>query len=180
MSFSTGNASFDRIIRNARSNRLRQSDSGGLTIDVKTSEEKQANENNVKTQSQLMDELSGLGVEVASVSSLSSIDNPLGQAISESVAESQLGIPTSGMTVGERGQEIATKQQTFPDELSKVFSGVGGRESVASGLGLATYGAMTAGQTELAKGLFQGTQMLSGPMGMALNVIGPTQKDPLG
>jgi len=180
MSFSTGNASFDRLLRSARANKLRQSDSGGLTIDVKTSEEKQANEDNVKTQSQLMDELSKLGVEVASVSSLSSIDNPLGQAISESVAESQLGIPTSGMTVGERGQEIATKQQTFPDELSRAFSNVGGRESVTSGLGLATYGAMTAGQTELAKGLFQGTQMLSGMGGMALNVIGPTQKDPLG
>ena len=180
MSFSTGNASFDRILRSARADRLRQSDSGGLTIDVKTSEEKQANEDNVKTQSQLMDELSGLGVEAASVSSLSSIDNPLGQAISESAAESQLGVPTSGMTLGERGQEIATEQQTFSDQISKAFSDIGGRESLASGLGLATYGAMTAGQTELAKGLFQGTQMLSGPMGMALNVIGPTQKDPLG
>ena len=152
------------------------------TINVESSEEKQneGNEDTVKNESQLMEELSGLGVEVATPSSLTASTSALGQAITESVAESHLGIATTGMTVGQRGQEIATEQQTFKDAFAEAFSGVGGRESVTTGLGLATYGALQAGKTELAKGLFSATQMMAGPAAMALNIIGPTQKDPMG
>jgi len=182
MTFSTGNQSFDRLIQRARSRRMTKDALSDNTINVESSEEKQneGNEDTVKNESQLMEELSGLGVEVATPSSLTASTSALGQAITESVAESHLGIATTGMTVGQRGQEIATEQQTFKDAFAEAFSGVGGRESVTTGLGLATYGALQAGKTELAKGLFSGTQMMAGPAGMVLNVIGPTQKDPMG
>jgi len=180
MGFNTGNGSFDRLLERARTRRLAKDAVSDTTINVQSSEEKQGNEDTVKTESQLMDELSGLGVEAATASSLSASTSPLGQAVTESVAESHLGIATTGMTVGERGQEIATQGQTFNDRIAEAFSGTGGRESLTTGMGLATYGAFKAGQTELAKGLFQGTQMLSGPAGMALNIIGPSQKDPMG
>ena len=180
MSFSTGNASFDRLLQRARTRRLTKEAVSDTTINVESSKEKQGDEDTVKTESQLMDELSGLGVEAATASSLATSTSPLGQAISESVAESQLGIPTAGMTVAERGQEIATKGQTFNDRVAEAFSDVGGRESVAAGMGIATYGAFKAGQMDLAKGLFKGTQMLSGPASMVLNVVGPSQKDPMG
>ena len=182
MAFSTGNQSFDRLIQRARSRRLTKDALSDNTINVQSSEEKQneGNEDTVKNESQLMEELSGLGVEAATTSSLTASTSALGQAISESVAESHLGIATTGMTVGQRGQEIATEQQTFKDAFAEAFSGVGGRESVTTGLGLATYGALQAGKTELAKGLFSATQMMAGPAAMALNIIGPTQKDPMG
>jgi len=182
MAFSTGNQSFDRLIQRARSRRMTKDALSDNTINVESSEEKQneGNEDTVKNESQLMEELSGLGVEVATPSSLTASTSALGQAITESVAESHLGIATTGMTVGQRGQEIATEQQTFKDAFAEAFSGVGGRESVTTGLGLATYGALQAGKTELAKGLFSATQMMAGPAAMALNIIGPTQKDPMG
>jgi len=182
MAFSTGNQSFDRLIQRARSRRMTKDALSDNTINVESSEEKQneGNEDTVKNESQLMEELSGLGVEVATPSSLTASTSALGQAITESVAESHLGIATTGMTVGQRGQEIATEQQTFKDAFAEAFSGVGGRESVTTGLGLATYGALQAGKTELAKGLFSGTQMMAGPAGMVLNVIGPTIKDSMG
>ena len=41
-------------------------------------------------------------------------------------------------------------------------------------------GAFYAGAEDVAKGAFQATKLLSGPGGLALNIIGPTERDPYG
>ena len=180
MGFSTGNASFDNLMRRARSRRLTKDAVSDTTIDVQSSEEKQNenNNDNVKTESQLMDELSGLGVKATTTGTIFSSSSPLATAMIDEANVLDFG--ASDKSLGQRGMDIAADQQTFKDPIAEAFSNIGGREALTSGMGLATYGSLKAGQTELAKGLFTGTQMLSGMGGMALNVIGPTQKDPLG
>ena len=180
MAFSTGNQSFDRLIQRARSRRLTKDALSDTTIDVQSSEEKQneGNEDTVKTESQLMEELSGLGVKATTTEAIFSSGSPLATAMTDEANVLDFG--ASDKSLGQRGVDIATDQQTFKDSFAEAFSGIGGRESATTGLGLATYGALQAGKTELAKGLFSATQLMSGPAGMALNIIGPTQKDPLG
>ena len=72
MGFSTGNASFDNLMRRARSRKLAKDAVSDTTIDVQSSEEKQNenNNDNVKTESQLMDELSGLGVKATTTGTI--------------------------------------------------------------------------------------------------------------
>jgi len=180
MAFSTGNQGFDRLIQRARSRRITKDAVSDTTIDVQSSEEKQneGNEDTVKTESQLMEELSGLGVKATTTEAIFSSGSPLATAMTDEANFFDFG--ASDKSLGQRGVDIATDQQTFKDSFAEAFSGIGGRESATTGLGLATYGALQAGKTELAKGLFSATQLMSGPAGMALNIIGPTQKDPLG
>jgi hypothetical protein len=86
----------------------------------------------------------------------------------------------AGQTAGQVARDIAKENRSFADPFAEAITSLGGREGIAAKAGLATYGSLLAGQTELAKGLYTGTQMLAGPAGMALNVIGPTELDPYG
>ena len=49
MSFSTGNASFDRLLQRARTRRLTKEAVSDTTINVESSKEKQGDEDTVKT-----------------------------------------------------------------------------------------------------------------------------------
>lgn len=85
-----------------------------------------------------------------------------------------------GRSVSQVASDISKQNQTFSDPFAQTFSSMGGREGVASLTGTAALGALYAGELGLAKGAFQATQMLTGPAGMALNIIGPSRDDPYG
>ena len=139
-------------------------------IDVETTAEKEQSEGSGKTEFE--EQLGGLGIDVQTVGVSQSI-----QDASEMMDVAGVG---AGQTAGEVARDIAKENRSFADPFAEAVTSLGGREGIAAKAGLATYGSLLAGQTELAKGLYTGTQMLAGPAGMALNVIGPTELDPYG
>jgi hypothetical protein len=139
-------------------------------IDVETTAEKEEAEGSGKTEFE--EQLGGLGIDVQTVGVSQSI-----QDASEMMDVAGVG---AGQTAGQVARDIAKENRSFADPFAEAITSLGGREGIAAKAGLATYGSLLAGQTELAKGLYTGTQMLAGPAGMALNVIGPTELDPYG
>ena len=139
-------------------------------IDVETTAEKEQSEGSGKTEFE--EQLSGLGIDAQTVGVSQSI-----QDASEMMDVAGVG---AGQTAGQVARDIAKENRSFADPFAEAVTSLGGREGLAAKAGLATYGSLLAGQTELAKGLYTGTQMLAGPAGMALNVIGPTELDPYG
>ena len=139
-------------------------------IDVETTAEKEEAEGSGKTEFE--EQLGGLGIDVQTVGVSQSI-----QDASEMMDVAGVG---AGQTAGQVARDIAKENRSFADPFAEAITSLGGREGLAAKAGLATYGSLLAGQTELAKGLYTGTQMLAGPAGMALNVIGPTELDPYG
>jgi len=139
-------------------------------IDVETTAEKKEAEGSGKTEFE--EQLGGLGIDAQTVGVSQSI-----QDASEMMDVAGVG---AGQTAGEVARDIAKENRSFADPFAEAVTSLGGREGIAAKAGLATYGSLLAGQTELAKGLYTGTQMLAGPAGMALNVIGPTELDPYG
>ena len=139
-------------------------------IDVETTAEKEEAEGSGKTEFE--EQLGGLGIDVQTVGVSQSI-----QDASEMMDVAGVG---AGQTAGQVARDIAKENRSFADPFAEAVTSLGGREGIAAKAGLATYGSLLAGQTELAKGLYTGTQMLAGPAGMALNVIGPTELDPYG
>ena len=139
-------------------------------IDVETTAEKEEAEGSGKTEFE--EQLGGLGIDAQTVGVSQSI-----QDASEMMDVAGVG---AGQTAGQVARDIAKENRSFADPFAEAITSLGGREGLAAKAGLATYGSLLAGQTELAKGLYTGTQMLAGPAGMALNVIGPTELDPYG
>ena len=139
-------------------------------IDVETTAEKEEAEGSGKTDFE--EQLGGLGIDAQTVGVSQSI-----QDASEMMDVAGVG---AGQTAGQVARDIAKENRSFADPFAEAITSLGGREGLAAKAGLATYGSLLAGQTELAKGLYTGTQMLAGPAGMALNVIGPTELDPYG
>jgi len=139
-------------------------------IDVETTAEKEQSEGSGKTEFE--EQLGGLGIDAQTVGVSQSI-----QDASEMMDVAGVG---AGQTAGQVARDIAKENRSFADPFAEAVTSLGGREGLAAKAGLATYGSLLAGQTELAKGLYTGTQMLAGPAGMALNVIGPTELDPYG
>ena len=139
-------------------------------IDVETTAEKEEAKGSGKTEFE--EQLGGLGIDVQTVGVSQSI-----QDASEMMDVAGVG---AGQTAGQVARDIAKENRSFADPFAEAITSLGGREGIAAKAGLATYGSLLAGQTELAKGLYTGTQMLAGPAGMALNVIGPTELDPYG
>ena len=139
-------------------------------IDVETTAEKEEAKGSGKTEFE--EQLGGLGIDVQTVGVSQSI-----QDASEMMDVAGVG---AGQTAGQVARDIAKENISFADPFAEAITSLGGREGIAAKAGLATYGSLLAGQTELAKGLYTGTQMLAGPAGMALNVIGPTELDPYG
>ena len=139
-------------------------------IDVETTAEKEEAEGSGKTEFE--EQLGGLGIDAQTVGGSQSI-----QDASEMMDVAGVG---AGQTAGQVARDIAKENRSFADPFAEAITSLGGREGLAAKAGLATYGSLLAGQTELAKGLYTGTQMLAGPAGMALNVIGPTELDPYG
>ena len=139
-------------------------------IDVETTAEKEESEGSGKTEFE--EQLGGLGIDAQTVGVSQSI-----QDASEMMDVAGVG---AGQTAGQVARDIAKENRSFADPFAEAITSLGGREGIAAKAGLATYGSLLAGQTELAKGLYTGTQMLAGPAGMALNVIGPTELDPYG
>ena len=139
-------------------------------IDVETTAEKEEAEGSGKTEFE--EQLGGLGIDAQTVGVSQSI-----QDASEMMDVAGVG---AGQTAGQVARDIAKENRSFADPFAEAITSLGGREGLAAKAGLATYGSLLAGQTELAKGVYTGTQMLAGPAGMALNVIGPTELDPYG
>ena len=139
-------------------------------IDVETTAEKEQSEGSGKTEFE--EQLGGLGIDAQTVGVSQSI-----QDASEMMDVAGVG---AGQTAGQVARDIAKENRSFADPFAEAVTSLGGREGIAAKAGLATYGSLLAGQTELVKGLYTGTQMLAGPAGMALNVIGPTELDPYG
>ena len=139
-------------------------------IDVETTAEKEEAEGSGKTEFE--EQLGGLGIDAQTVGVSQSI-----QDASEMMDVAGVG---AGQTAGQVARDIAKENRSFADPFAEAITSLGGREGLAAKAGLATYGSLLAGQTELAKGLYTGTQMLAGHAGMALNVIGPTELDPYG
>ena len=139
-------------------------------IDVETTSEKEEAEGSGKTEFE--EQLGGLGIDVQTVGVSQSI-----QDASEMMDVAGVG---AGQTAGEVAREMGKQGRSFADPFAEAMTSLGGREGLAAKAGLATYGSLLAGEMGLAKGLYTGTQMLSGPAGMALNIIGPTEPDPYG
>lgn len=160
MNLFRSNPQLNNVVKRIRNKRRLQDALAKNNINVETTEEKES--------SDVQQQASGLGLEDVQVSN-----------ISQSIADAQemmdvAGVGT-GQTVGEVARDIGKQGREFSDPFAEAVTSLGGREGIAAKAGLATYGSLLAGQTELAKGLYTGTQMLSGPAGMALNVIGPTE-----
>ena len=160
MNLFRSNPQLNNVVKRIRNKRRLQDALAENNINVETTEEKES--------SDVEKQASGLGIEDVQVSN-----------ISQSIADAQemmdvAGVGT-GQTVGEVARDIGKQGREFSDPFAEAVTSLGGREGIAAKAGLATYGALQAGKMGLAKGLYGATQMLSGPAGMALNVIGPTE-----
>jgi hypothetical protein len=142
-------------------------------INIKTTEEKQDVDSGKDISSQMSN---ALGLDV--------------QTVGKSVAieDAQEGIDVASImpgvgddrTAGEIARETAKSNREFSDPFAETFTTIGGREGATTIAGTAALGAFYAGAENIAKGAYQATKMLSGPAGLALNIIGPTERDPYG
>ena len=170
MNIIKSNPQLNNSLKRIRNRRRLEKTLEDNNINVETTVEKEEAEGSDKTEFE--EQLSGLGIDAQTVGVSQSI-----QDASEMMDVAGVG---AGQTAGEVARDIAKENRSFADPFAEAVTSLGGREGIAAKAGLATYGSLLAGQTELAKGLYAGTQMLAGPAGMALNVIGPTELDPYG
>jgi len=160
MNLFRSNPQLNNVIKRIRNKRRLQDALAENNINVETTEEKES--------SDVEKQASGLGIEDVQVSNIS-------QSIVDAEEMMDIAGVGKGQTVGEVARDIGKQGREFADPFAEAVTSLGGREGIAAKAGLATYGSLLAGQTELAKGLYTGTQMLAGPAGMALNIIGPTE-----
>ena len=156
-------------------------------INVQTTKEKEDQQNEDKDQmSSLLStstdynpsgSISGIDVQTVGPESGAGLTS---SSIADAQAEMALGIEGETRSAGQIASDASARNQTFSDPYAKAFSSIGGREGAGSLAGTVALGALYAGELELAKGAFQTTQMLTGPAGMVLNVVGPSRDDPYG
>ena len=160
MNLFRSNPQLNNTIKRIRNKRRLQDALAENNINVQTTEEKESSDVEKQT--------SGLGIENVQVSNIS-------QSIVDAEEMMDIAGVGKGQTVGEVARDIGKQNRQFADPFAEAVTSLGGREGIAAKAGLATYGAFKAGEMGLAKGLYGATQMLSGPAGMVLNVIGPTE-----
>ena len=160
MNLFRSNPQLNNTIKRIRNKRRLQDALAQNNINVETTEEKES--------SDVEKQASGLGIEDVQVSNIS-------QSIADAEEMMDIAGVGKGQTVGEVARDIGKQGRQFADPFAEAVTSLGGREGIAAKAGLATYGSLLAGEMGLAKGLYTGTQMLSGPAGMALNIIGPTE-----
>jgi len=144
-------------------------------INIETSQEKQEQQQGVDkgVDNQMS---SALGLDVVTVGE------------SKAIKDAQEGINVASImpgvgddrTAGEIARETAKSNREFSDPFAKAFTTIGGREGLTTATALTALGGFYAGAENVAKGAFQATKLLSGPGGMALNIIGPSEPDPYG
>ena len=170
--FIKSNPNLNNILMRTRRRRQLSDALKNNNINVETTQEKQEAESGNET-GDVSSQLSGaLGLDVETVGTSRAIEDA-----QEMMDVAGVG---AGQTAGEVARDIAEKNREFSDPFAEAFTSIGGREGLGTAAGLTALGAFYAGAEDVAKGAFQATKLLSGPGGLALNIIGPTERDPYG
>ena len=165
--FIKSNPNLNNILMRTRRRRQLSDALKNNNINVETTQEKQDETGDVSSQ------LSGaLGLDVETVGTSRAIEDA-----QEMMDVAGVG---AGQTAGEVARDIAEKNREFSDPFAETFTSIGGAEGATAIAGTPALGAFYAGAENVAKGAFQATKLLSGPGGLALNIIGPTERDPYG
>jgi len=165
--FIKSNPNLNNILMRTRRRRQLSDALKNNNINVQTTQEKQDETGDVSSQ------VSGaLGLDVETVGTSRAIEDA-----QEMMDVAGVG---AGQTAGEVARDIAEKNREFSDPFAKAFTSIGGAEGATAIAGTTALGAFYAGAENVAKGAFQATKLLSGPGGLALNIIGPTERDPYG
>ena len=165
--FIKSNPNLNNILMRIRRRRQLSDALKNNNINVQTTQEKQDETEDVSSQ------VSGaLGLDVETVGTSRAIEDA-----QEMMDVAGVG---AGQTAGEVARDIAEKNREFSDPFAEAFTSIGGTEGAAAIAGTTALGAFYAGAENVAKGAFQATKLLSGPGGLALNIIGPTERAPYG
>tara|TARA_B100000575_G_C23138412_1_gene661937 strand:- start:1128 stop:3398 length:2271 start_codon:yes stop_codon:yes gene_type:complete len=141
-------------------------------INVETTQQKQEAESDIKTDNISSQMSNALGLDVQTVGKSTAI-----QDAQEMMDIAGVG---KGQTAGEVARDMSKQNKEFSDPFAKAFTSIGGTEGASAIAGTTALGAFYAGAENVAKGAFQATKLLSGPGGLGLNIIGPTERDPYG
>ena len=166
--FIKSNPNLNRVLMRSRRRRQLSDALENNNINVQTTQEKQESESG-----DVSFQMSGaLGLDVETVGTSRAIEDAQEMMDIAGVGE--------GQTVGEVARDISKENREFSDPFAKAFTSIGGAEGATAIAGTTALGAFYAGAENVAKGAFQATKLLSGPGGLALNIIGPTERDPYG
>jgi len=160
------NPELNNAFRRIRNRRRLQQTLEENNINVETTVEKQESEES-KEEKDFEQQASSLGIGIQ--------ETGVDKSIQDAQEMMDIAGVGKGQTVGEVARDIAQQNRTFADPYAEAFTSMGGTKGIAAKAGLATYGAVLAGQMEVAKGLYTGAKALSGPASIALDVIGPTE-----